>query len=268
MKLNEFYLALETLAPKHLSDEYCEKYGAYDNSGILLDTGDEIVGVVFSLDFSLSAVEKAIEIGANLIVTHHPAIYGKISDISLSDFSPLGEKIVKCIKNGISVISMHLNLDCATDGIDESLMQGVLCATGSPRTEVSLMHSLSQGGYGRVYATRKTYFTDFVECLKKEFQTERAIVYANNKRSVKKVASFCGAGGDEESVRFAIENGADVIVSSDFKHHVLALANEKNIAVVALTHYASEQYGFNKIYQKISQSMDLPCVYHVDKALF
>ena len=53
-------------------------------------------------------------------------------------------------------------------------------------------------------------------------------------------------GADEEAVAFAVKNGADVIVSSDFKHHVLTLANEKGIAVIALTHYASENYGFKK----------------------
>lgn len=268
MKLNDFYQTLEMVAPKRLSNEYCEKYGAYDNSGVLLETGDEIVGVVFSLDFSQKAIDKAIETGANLIVTHHPAIYGKISEICVSNFSPISEKIMKCLQNKISVISMHLNLDCAQGGIDESLMQGILCATGSPRTDFVLMHTLSQGGYGRVYQTRKTYFTDFAESLKKQFNTERMSVYANGKRTIKKVASFCGAGADEESVQFAVEQGADVIVSADFKHHVLALANEKNIAVVALTHYASEQYGFKEFYKKISQKVDLPCVYHTDETLF
>ena len=67
MKLNDFYQTLEMVAPKRLSNEYCEKYGAYDNSGVLLETGDEIVGVVFSLDFSQKAIDKAIETGAPIV---------------------------------------------------------------------------------------------------------------------------------------------------------------------------------------------------------
>ena len=57
MKLSEIYQIADSLAPKALSDEYCAKYGAYDNSGILLDTGEEIRSAVFSLDLSFLAIE-------------------------------------------------------------------------------------------------------------------------------------------------------------------------------------------------------------------
>ena len=62
MKLNEFYQVADGFAPKALSDEYCKRYGAYDNSGILVATGDEITSVLFSLDLSLNAIEKAKDV--------------------------------------------------------------------------------------------------------------------------------------------------------------------------------------------------------------
>ena len=113
MKLSELYAIADGLAPKRLSDQYCEKYQGYDNSGVLVDTGKEIVGILFSLDFSLGAIERAVELGANLIVTHHPAIYGKIGSVCENSFDPLGKKLITAIERGISVISMHLNLDMA-----------------------------------------------------------------------------------------------------------------------------------------------------------
>ena len=42
MKLNEIYALLDALAPKALGDEFCKTYGAYDNSGIILDCGNEV----------------------------------------------------------------------------------------------------------------------------------------------------------------------------------------------------------------------------------
>ena len=54
VKLSEAYETIERLAPKYISDEYCKTYDAYDNSGILIDCGDEIKGALFSLDFSLA----------------------------------------------------------------------------------------------------------------------------------------------------------------------------------------------------------------------
>lgn len=264
MKLNEFYALCDGLAPKALSDEYCAKYNAYDNSGILVDTGDEITGVLFSLDLSFAAIEKAINAGANLIVTHHPAIYGKIGDIRATDFAPLGKKLVECIRHGISVIAMHLNLDCAIGGIDESLMQGV-CANLVGANE-KLMHPLSVGGYGRAYDIEKKNLLGLVEDLKKVFSTERVLFYGDD-RPITRIASFCGSGADEGSVEFAVKNGAQAMISSDFKHHVLGLALEKGLAVIALTHYASENYGFEKYYEKLRRQVDIPCVYHTDQEL-
>ena len=268
MKLNDFYQIADEIAPKALSDEFCKQVNGYDNSGILVDTGDEINAVLFSLDLSNSAIEKAIDYKVKLIVTHHPAIYGGQDKIRVSDFQPLGEKLVKCIKNGISVISMHLNLDFADGGTDESLKEGIEKAAGGEKGEtLAVMHSLSNGGYGRAYGVKATTLGTLAKAMEEEFNTSRIITYGKAQKPVEKVASFCGAGGDERAVQFALEQGADVIVSADFKHHVITLANEKNIAVIALTHYASEHYGFKNYYEKIRQRVSVPCLYHTDEEL-
>ena len=278
MRLNDIYKIADAFAPKTLSNEYCEKYGAYDNSGILLDAGEEITGILFSLDFSLAAIEKAIKQGVNLIVTHHPAIYGGISSIEENAFSPLGKKLNACIKNGISVISMHLNLDGAQGGTDESLMQGVYDSANRVRVQtdgagtrstanVVLRDTLTQGGYGRVYDVPKTTLQTLQKEIEKEFSTKRIQVYGNADYDITRIASFCGGGADESAVEFAVKHGAQLLISADFKHHVLTLAMEKGLSVLTLTHYASENYGFKKYYEKIRQEIEIPCIYHTDEYL-
>lgn len=268
MKLCEIYKIADEIAPKSLSDEYCARYGAYDNSGVLVDAGEDIVGAVFSLDLSDGAIEKAVENGANLIVTHHPAIYAKLSNLCIDDPRLTGAKLVKCLKKGISVLSMHLNLDGAKDGIDESLMQGIVrAAAGTVENEPSIMHPLTGGGYGRAYAIPQTEFATLCQNVQKEFSTQRAVCYGDMAKPIGKVASFCGAGVDEYAILWAAKEGADVIVSSDFKHHLITMAVESGLSVIALTHYASENYGFEKFYKKIRQQVDVPCVYHTDENL-
>ena len=264
MQIQEFYKIIDAYAPKSLSDDYCARYGAYDNSGILVDTGDEIKKALFSLDLSFGAIQKAVAEKVNLIVTHHPAIYGKIGDIAFSDFEPLGEKLITCIKKGISVVSMHLNLDCAKDGIDESLATAI---SGGGLKNASIMHSLNENGYGygRAYDIAPQTLGELVERLQGALRTEQITVYGNKDKEITRIASFCGGGADEQAVAFAIAQGAQAIVSSDFKHHILTLATEKGLSVIALTHYASENYGFEKYYQKILKSVELPCVYHTDE---
>lgn len=267
MKLSEIYQIANTVAPKALSDEYCQRYGAYDNSGVLVDADEDIRGGVFSLDLSGGAIDKAIQLNANLLMIHHPAIYGKISEIRADDPTLLGGKLVKCLKNGISVIAMHLNLDGAIGGIDESLAEGICRSAGGEMGATTLFHPLSQGGYGRAYDIREITLETLTENMKKTFSCARILRYGDGERKIRRVASFCGAGADEASILFAKAQGADAIVSADFKHHLLALAKELGVCVIALTHYSSENYGFEKYYQKIRQSIALPCAYHTDEIL-
>lgn len=293
MKLNEIYALLDALAPKALSDEFCKTYGAYDNSGVLVDAGGEIDKALFSLDLSLAAVEEAKRAGAGLIVTHHPAVYSKIGGIRVSDFDPLGKKLAECLKHGISVVSMHLNLDAAPFGIDESLMEGILSSAQRagaglrPPKDVAaidgetidnetiactaisvaaIYQPLSVGGYGRAYDVPPVSLKALAEGITDVFGAKRVAVYGDE-RTVKRAASFCGAGADEGALEFAAKNGADVVISADFKHHILALALETGLAVIQLTHYASENYGFENYYRKIRKQAGIPCVFHTDEAL-
>ena len=74
MKLKEIYETVDALAPFVLSKEYMAK-GMHDNSGLLLDCGKDINRVLFSLDLSQEAVLQAVNANADLIITHHPAIW-------------------------------------------------------------------------------------------------------------------------------------------------------------------------------------------------
>ncbi len=242
-------------------------YGAYDNSGLLVEADEEITGVLFTLDLTNAAIDEGLEKGCNLIHTHHPVIYGKIDHICTSDERLLGGKLVRCLRHGISLLSAHLNLDVAKGGIDESLMEGIAKTTGVGMCSPTIMHPVEESGYGRVYEVLPCTLRELSVGMKKEFATERITVYGDERKLIRRVASFCGAGGDEEGVAFAKRTGADVIVSADFKHHVIAYAVEAGLSVIALTHYASENYGVKKYYEKIRRQIEVPCVFHTDKEL-
>lgn len=259
MKLSKLLNLLEGVGPLSISDEYCKKCGFYDNSGILVDSGEDICGVLFSLDLSENAIKEAKKLGYNAIVTHHPAIFGAISSVSIN--SSRTSLIAECLKSGISVISMHLNFDAAPEGIDYHLMQGLGGVEGLT------MVNLSGGAYGRVYDVKPNKMPDYVEFVKKNFGTDRVIYYGDNDKIVKRVSSFCGAGCDDAAIAFAAQEGADVLVSSDMKHHHIAALLSRSINVIILTHYASENYGFNKIYGKIIEELDVPAAYFCDSAL-
>lgn len=276
MKSTEFFNLIEPIAPIAYSKEFCSRYGAYDNSGLLIDCGNEVKSALFALDLSAAAVEKAAKTGAGVIVTHHPAIYAKLSSLSASDEA--GGAVLAAARAGISVISMHLNLDAAEDGIDECLAAAVreaardalgdtdcnaetVCgaevtagAVTGAAEEKMLTFACGNGGYGRVYdlaGGKEVGAAALKASLDKVLRGRHTLLYAPAYKKAKRAASFCGAGTDEEALAFAVKNGADVLISSDFKHHILKEAVSRGMAVIAPTHYASENYGFEKFYLKV-----------------
>lgn len=259
MKLNDLFKRLEAVAPVSVSDELCKKYGLYDNSGIILNCCTDVCGVLFTLDLTLNAVDYARSCGFNAIVTHHPAIYGGISRLdAMSD--PQAAAIAACLKNGISVISMHLNFDAAESGIDYYLMRAV----GGSKAKQHL--TVNGGGYGRVYPVKPVSFAELTKGLQAELNTQRIFAYGENKQ-INTAASFCGAGCDDRAIAFAAAEGADAFISSDLKHHEIRALLGRGINVIQLTHYASENYGFNKIYKEISSGLPVSSSYFCDAEL-
>lgn len=259
MKLEKIYEIANSLAPFSLSKEYCERYGMRDNSGIQLDCGGEIEKILFALDLSNASAERAFEIGAGCIFTHHPAIFNPLYCISEKSCAPL----LACARKGISVISAHLNLDAAKGGIDESLMHGL----GGEREE-ALMDRLEGGGYGRAYRVTPCSLKELCGRIGESFQTDRIVVYGD--KPVNTVASFCGAGMDERSVEFAFKQGADTLVSSDGKHHLIAACIEKGMNVVLIPHYSAELFGLKRFMQAFAERAKdegVDCEFYTDGRL-
>lgn len=248
------------IAPVALSDELCAKFGAYDNSGLILNCANDVSGALFALDLTCGAAEEAERLGYNLIVTHHPAIYSPIKSIDCSRGSPTGA-LARCAALGISVISMHLNFDAAPKGIDYYLMRGL----GGEREE-ALLNGLSHGGYGRVYPVPAHSFESFCAHAAEEFASNKCRFYGCG-RQVRKVASFCGAGCDDEAIAFALSQGADTFVSADMKHHQITALLSAGLNVVEMTHYCSEIYGLARIYAAVSGVLGTPSAFFEQKIL-
>ena len=247
----------ERVAPVKLSDDFCAKYKMYDNSGIIINCGEGVVGALFSLDLSEAAAMQAVKSGYNLIVTHHPAIYGGISRFDLKS-DPQSRALALCLKNNISVISMHLNFDAAPNGIDYYLMRGL----GGENAKV--LATVEGGAYGRVYSVCPRTMPQLIENIKAEFDTERLIVHGVCEGKISKIASFCGAGLDDAAIAFAKSEQVDAVVSSDMPHHQIIKLVESGIAVIQLTHYCAEKYGFNKIYQNVKTGLQTPSSFFSD----
>lgn len=113
MKTQEIYKLLNQIAPFELAYDF-------DNVGLLIgDYQQEVSKIMLALDATPEVVEQAIAEEVQLLITHHPIIFKPMSSITTS--TPTGDIVFKLIKNNISVISMHTNLDIAANGVNDVL---------------------------------------------------------------------------------------------------------------------------------------------------
>ncbi|MBQ9486104.1 MAG: Nif3-like dinuclear metal center hexameric protein [Clostridia bacterium] len=243
--LNNFFDVLDKIAPIKYSYMQIER-GDYDNSGVLIRSTDCVVRALFSLDLSVAAVKKAIRLKCDTVITHHPAIYHPVKSLDVNGDTAA---VALSLKNGLNVISMHLNLDVASGGTDESLCAGL--GGENPKN----LNGLDEfAHYGREFALSGT-LADLKKRIAENFGTQKTLVYGNLKSGAGVVASFCG-GGSEYALSYVRSGGvADTVITSDMPHHVLKELTERGKQVIILTHYASENYGFKKFYEKVKKEV-------------
>ena len=103
MKIAEITDFIESVAPLAMQE-------SYDNAGLIVgDRKAEATGALICLDVTEEVVDEAISLGFNLIIAHHPFVFGGLKKFSGS--SDVERTLVKAIKNDVAVYAAHTNLD-------------------------------------------------------------------------------------------------------------------------------------------------------------
>jgi dinuclear metal center YbgI/SA1388 family protein len=104
---------LEKIAPPSLQE-------SYDNAGLI--TGKlswPCTGIITCLDATEAIVLEATEKKCNLIVAHHPIIFGGLKKITGKNY--VEQTIITAIKNDIAIYAIHTNLDNVLDGVNATI---------------------------------------------------------------------------------------------------------------------------------------------------
>ena len=215
-----------------LHPEYQEDY---DNAGFLLgDPAAECTGALVAVDLTPAVINEAAGLGANLIVTHHPFIFGGIRRITPND--TCGRMIYSLICNNIAVYAAHTNLDNMKEGIN-----GIL-ADRLGLTDCHILRPLPSVPSGDVGA-------GMIGSLPYPIPTE-AFLEQVASPIVSRVA-VCGGSGSF-LIGDAIRQNADIYLTGDMKYHDFQRA-EGCITLADIGHYESEQFGKEIFYSIISK---------------
>ncbi|TFB24827.1 Nif3-like dinuclear metal center hexameric protein [Filobacillus milosensis] len=104
-------------------EDFAPKSYAFDGDPIGLHVGSmdsKVKNVMVALDVLEEVVDEAVEKNVDLIVAHHPLIFKPLKSIDTN--SEKGRIVQKLLKHNISVYATHTNLDIASGGVNDMLM--------------------------------------------------------------------------------------------------------------------------------------------------
>lgn len=232
---------LERLAPPELKE-------SWDNVGLMAgDETDIIRGILLSLDVTEEVVAEAVSLGCNLIISHHPLIFQPLRSLNRKKDS----KIFQLIENHINVYSMHTNLDCARDGVNDRL------AECFDLQDTKVLCSDEETGLGRIgRLPEKMSFEAFLTLVKSVLNVKYVRYVGDLNREVRTVAVLGGAGGDY--LECAVQEGADVMLTAEVKHHIGLYAKEAGIALVDAGHFETENIVLEPLLETLREFFDMP----------
>jgi len=113
MQIQEITSFLESVAPPSLQE-------SYDNAGLITGNASwECTGIITTLDATEAVVLEAMEKNCNLIVAHHPIIFGGLRKITGRNY--VEQTIITAIKNSIAIYAIHTNLDNVLHGVNAAI---------------------------------------------------------------------------------------------------------------------------------------------------
>lgn len=192
----------------------------WDNVGLLVGDGEQDVHkILVSLDITEAVVAEAAEVGADLIVAHHPVMnctWHKVQNVRCDNAQ--GRMIMGMIQNGISAICMHTNLDAAEGGVNDILAE---------KLGLSDLIPLNEEKIGRVGTLKcENPLVEFLPFVVKSLGCN-GLRYRSCGKPVYRVAVGGGACGDY--IQNAIALGCDTFVTSDLSYHEFLDTTELNL---------------------------------------
>lgn len=212
---------IEEIAPPQLAEDW-------DNVGLMLGRRSKAVHkIMLALDMTAETVAQAVAFKADVLITHHPAIFKRLPHITDANWQQ--ELLLQLAEHGIAVYSAHTNLDCVSNGVNDCLVKRLGI------TDEDILDN--NNGLGRIGFVSESSLTAFAEHVKKALHADYLVV-GDAGRSVRKVAVCGGAGSD--LIEEALRHQADTLLTGDVKYHDAQRAVFSGLNIIDAGHQCTE----------------------------
>lgn len=225
MKAIDIISVIEEFAPRNIQEEW-------DNSGLMAgDTQREVKSVLLGLDCTPELILEAIEIGADMIITHHPLIFKGIKKIGTETVQE--RMISSIIKKDIVVYSVHTNIDKVPLGVSALMAERIELRA----TKILMPQQDSETGLGIVGdLVEPMDFNPFIKMVKERFSLKVVRTSKPTENKISRVA-LCGGSG-VSLIPAARASGAQIFITGDVSYHNYFCEDE--FMIMDIGHYESE----------------------------
>ena len=227
--VNDILKYMEAVAP-------CAMKMDWDNVGLLCgDRNAQVSKILVALDPFEHVCSEAAAWGAELIVTHHPIIFQAIK--SITDDTSVGRGIRTLIRNDISAINAHTNLDQAPGGVNDVLAATIGLENIQVIDACGVDEEGREWGLLRCGQIRQQTLGAFLAEVKDKLRCE-GLRYVDGGKPVHKVA--VGGGACAGELRAAIKAGCDTFVTADVKYNQFWDARDLGVNLIDAGHFHTE----------------------------
>ncbi len=244
MKIGDVAAIIEEFAPLSLQE-------SYDNAGLVVGRPEAELqgGILLAVDVTEEVIAEAVELGFNMVVTHHPIVFHPLKKFNSSS---VAERCVEAaIRNGIALYAAHTNLDSARDGMSWRLgeMLGL--------QQMSLLEPFGDGrvdaGFGVIGTLAGPLpVEEFLANLRKTLDVSVVKHSAVVSETVSRVAVCTGSGGS--LMEAARASGCDVYVTADLRYNDF-FAPAGGFMVADVGHFESEKCSIRILFDILSKKI-------------
>ena len=245
IRIQETLEAIRAAAPESLQENW-------DNSGIqiLTDSDAKVRTILTCLEINDDVVEEAVKKKVDLIVTHHPLFFSKISSVRYDDV--VGAQTIRLIQHSISLYSAHTSFDSAPRGTNQDLAEKLGLSEIIPMYPAEIHPDAGMGRIGK-YPGPLSY-ESFLQIVKKVCG-HSLIRAAGVKPSFVETVALC-TGAGSEFMDDAQKAGADVFLTGDLKYHEARHAYDIGMCVIDAGHYGTEILFAENMAELLKERLD------------
>jgi dinuclear metal center YbgI/SA1388 family protein len=238
-----------------ICDELAARRYAVDwdrkNDGLQFGNDNWKVSKIYlAVDVDDEVLEDAITQGADMIISHHPLIFGGINQIN--NDTAIGRRLLQMAEHRISYFAMHTNFDVACMADDAADHLGLLDRGVLEVTYTGEMGEEGIGRYGRL--PQKMSVRDLCQLTKEKFCLDTVKVFGDLDREVERVAISPGSGKGMSEV--ALIQGAEVLITGDIDHHTGIDAVADGLCIIDAGHYGLEHIFIDYMKDVLDEKID------------